>query len=58
MISQETLNMKLSANKLIFSLVTHTVDSNAHFGSYGILMSAQGAEHFLDRMIIQASGQV
>jgi hypothetical protein len=44
----ETLNTKNSFNKLSFPLVTHTVNSDARFGSYGILKSGQGAENFLD----------
>jgi hypothetical protein len=40
MTSQETLNMKLSANKLSFPLVTHTVDSDLWFDSYGVLKAS------------------
>jgi hypothetical protein len=36
--------MKIAINKLSFSLFTHTVNSNARFGSYRILKSGQGAE--------------
>jgi hypothetical protein len=50
--SPETLNMKHSANKLRFPLVTHTVNSDARFDSYGILKSGQGAQYFLDRLVI------
>jgi hypothetical protein len=39
----EALNTKPSANELRLSLVTHTVDSSARLGSYGILKSGQGA---------------
>jgi hypothetical protein len=35
----ETLNTENAINKLSFLLVTHTVDSDAQFGSYGILQS-------------------
>jgi hypothetical protein len=58
MTSPETLNTKFSANELSFPLVTHTVDSGARFDSYGSLKSGQGAENFLDRLVIQANGQV
>jgi hypothetical protein len=40
----------LAVNKLSFPLVTHTVDSDARFGVYGILKSGQGAENFMDRL--------
>jgi hypothetical protein len=39
-----TLNMEFATNELSFLLVTHTVDSDARFDSYGILKSRQGAE--------------
>jgi hypothetical protein len=42
--SPETLNMKIAINELCFLLVTHTVNSNARFGSYRILKSGQGTE--------------
>jgi hypothetical protein len=58
MTSPETLNMKLSANELIFPLVTHTVNSDVWFDSYGIFKSGQGVEHFLDRLVMQVNGQV
>jgi hypothetical protein len=35
----ETLNRKVSANKLIFLMVTHMAYSDARFDSYGILNS-------------------
>jgi hypothetical protein len=35
----ETLNMKNAINELSFLLVTHTVDSDARIGGYGILKS-------------------
>jgi hypothetical protein len=54
----ETLIMKLSANELRFPLVTHTVNFDARFGSYGVFKSGQGVENFLDRSVIQANGQV
>jgi hypothetical protein len=54
----ETLNTIFSVNELSFLLVTHTVDSDAWFDGYGILKSGQGAEHFLDRLVLQANGQV
>jgi hypothetical protein len=50
MTSPETLNTKVSDNKLSFLLVTHTVYSDARFNTYGILNSGQGAENFLDRL--------
>jgi hypothetical protein len=50
--------MKLSANELSFPLVTHTVNFDARFGSYGVFKSGQGVENFLDRSVIQANGQV
>jgi hypothetical protein len=56
--SLETLNTKHSANELSFLLVTHMVDVDARIESYGILKSGQCAEHFLDRLIIQANGQI
>jgi hypothetical protein len=49
MTSPETLNTKVSVNKLIVPLVTHTVCSDVRFDSYGILMSGWGAENFQDR---------
>jgi hypothetical protein len=58
MTSPETLNTKHSSNEIRFPLVTHTVNSNAQFGSYGLLKSGQGAENFLDRLIIHVNGQV
>jgi hypothetical protein len=58
MTSPETLNTKLSSNKLSFPLVTHMVDSDALLGSYRILKSGQGAENFLDRLVIHVNGQV
>jgi hypothetical protein len=54
----EILNTKLSANELSFLLVTYMVDSDAWFGSYGILESGQGAENILDRLVIPVNGQV
>jgi hypothetical protein len=50
--------MKLSTDKLRFPLVTHTVDSDAQFGRYGILKSRQGAENSLHRLDIPVNGQV
>jgi hypothetical protein len=58
MISPETLNTKVSLNKLSFPQVTHTVYSDARFESYGILKSGQGAEHSLDRLDRPANDQV
>jgi hypothetical protein len=52
--SQETLNTKIAVNKLNFLLVTHAAYSNAQFHSYRILKSGQGAENFLDKLIIHA----
>jgi hypothetical protein len=54
MTSQETLNTKIAVNKLNFLLVTHAAYSNAQFHSYRILKSGQGAENFLDKLIIHA----
>jgi hypothetical protein len=39
MISLETLNTKVTVNKLMFLLVTHTVYSDARFDRYEILKS-------------------
>jgi hypothetical protein len=39
-------------------MVTHTINSDVRFDSYGILKSGQGAENFLDRLVKQANGQV
>jgi hypothetical protein len=58
MTSLETLNTKFTVNKLRFLLVTHTVNSDVRFNSYGILKSGQGAEHYLDRLDIQMNDQV
>jgi hypothetical protein len=44
----ETLNTKVSVNKLSFPLLTHMVYSDIQFDSCGILKSGQGAENFLD----------
>jgi hypothetical protein len=44
MTSLETLNTKVSVNRLGFPLVTHTVLSNERFDSYGVLKSGQGDE--------------
>jgi hypothetical protein len=37
---------KLSVNELNFPLVTHMIDSDVRFDSYGVLKSGQGAENF------------
>jgi hypothetical protein len=58
MTSPETLNTKVTVNELSFLLVTHTAFSDAPFDSYGILISGQGAEHFLDRLDIPMNDQV
>jgi hypothetical protein len=58
MTSTESLITKLSVNELSFLLVTHMVDSDARFDRYRLLKSGQGAEHFLDRLVKQANGQV
>jgi hypothetical protein len=58
MTSLETMNTKLPINRLSFPLVTNTINSDIRFDSYGILKSVQGAEHFLDRLVIPANGQV
>jgi hypothetical protein len=55
MASIEILNMKFSVKKLKFPLDTHTVDSDERFDSYGVLKPRQGAEHFLDKLDIQAN---
>jgi hypothetical protein len=39
-------------------MVTHTINLDVRFDSYGILKSGQGAENFLDRLVKQANGQV
>jgi hypothetical protein len=44
MTSPETLNTKFAINELSFPLVTHTVNSDARFDSYGVLNIGQGAE--------------
>jgi hypothetical protein len=46
MTSPETLNTKISVNKLGFLLVTHTVDSDTWFGSYRLSKSGKGAKQF------------
>jgi hypothetical protein len=58
MTSLETLNTKASVNEVSFPLVTHTVYSDAWFDRYRLLKTGQGAEHFLDRLDIQANDQV
>jgi hypothetical protein len=58
MISPETLNTKVSINKLSFLLVIHTFYSDARFDSYGNLKSGQGAENFLDRLNRPMNDQV
>jgi hypothetical protein len=58
MISPETLNMEFAVNELRFPLVTHTTYSDARFDSYGILKSGQGAEYFLDRLVMLMNDQV
>jgi hypothetical protein len=57
MTSPEALNTKVTINDLSFPLVTHTVYSDARFDSYGLLKTRQNAEHFLDRLDIQANPQ-
>jgi hypothetical protein len=54
----ETLSTKNAVNELSFPLVTHTVNSNARFGSYGVLKSGQGAENFLDRLDRRMNDQI
>jgi hypothetical protein len=58
MTSPETLNIKFAINKLSFLLITHMVNSDARFDSYGILKLGQGAEYFLDRLVMQMNGQI
>jgi hypothetical protein len=58
MTSPETLNIKFANNKLSFLLITHMVNSDARFDSYGILKLGQGAEYFLDRLVMQMNGQI
>jgi hypothetical protein len=53
-----TLNMKNAVNELSFPLVTHTVDSDARFCSYGFLKSEQGAELILDRLDRRMNNQI
>jgi hypothetical protein len=50
--------MKFSVNELRFPLITHTVNFDAQFDSYGILKSGQGAEQILDRLGIHAKDKV
>jgi hypothetical protein len=58
MTSPETLNMKRAVNELSFLLVTHMVDFDARFDSYGVLKSRQNAEQVLDRLGIHVNNQV
>jgi hypothetical protein len=58
MTSPETLHTKFVINELNFPPVTHTVDSDARFDSYGILKSGQGVKHFLNRLDIQTNDQI
>jgi hypothetical protein len=58
MIFPETLNTKDAINELSFPLVTHMVDSDARFDSYGILKSGQGAEQILDRLGRRTNGHI
>jgi hypothetical protein len=58
MTSPETLNTKVSVNELSFPLITHTIYSDARFDRYGILMSGQGAENFLDKLNRLTNDQV
>jgi hypothetical protein len=44
MTTLETLNTKLAFNELSFPLVTHAIDSDGRFDSYGVLKSGQHAE--------------
>jgi hypothetical protein len=44
MTSLETLNTKRAVNELSFLLVTHMVDFDARFDSYGVLKSGQNVE--------------
>jgi hypothetical protein len=58
MTSPKTLDTKVTVNKLIFLLVTHTTYSDARFDSYRILNSGPGAEDFLDKLDIPMNDQV
>jgi hypothetical protein len=58
MTSLETLNTKRAVNELSFLLVTHMVDFDARFDSYGVLKSGQNAEQVLDRLGIHANNHV
>jgi hypothetical protein len=58
MTSLENVNTEFSINELSFSLITHTVHSDARFDSYGLLKSGQGAEYFVDRWVMQMNDQV
>jgi adenosine deaminase len=58
MTSLETLNTKVSFNKLRFPIVTHTVYSDARFDRYRILKSGQVTENFLERLDTLANDQV
>jgi hypothetical protein len=56
--SQETLNSKVTTNKLSFVLVTHMVYSDAWFDIYRILNRGEGTEHCPDRLDIKMNDQV
>jgi hypothetical protein len=58
MTSPETLNTKVTVNKLRFSLVNHTAHYDARFDSYGVLKSGQGAELVLGRLDTRMNNQV
>jgi hypothetical protein len=58
MTSPETLNTKVAVNELSFPLVTHTAYSDARFDSYRALKTGQSAEHFLDRLDVQANDSI
>jgi hypothetical protein len=58
MTSPETPNTEFAFNKLSFLLITHTAYSAAWFDSYEILKSGQGAEYFLDRLVMQFNDHV
>jgi hypothetical protein len=58
MTSPETLNTKVSVNKLSFLLVTHTVLFDERFDSYGLLKTAHGAEWFWSERACEWISQV
>jgi hypothetical protein len=58
MTSLETLYTKNVANELRFLLVTDTTCFDIRFGRYRFLKSGFHTDQILDRLVIQALGQV